>query len=70
MPSEFTEYFNVTNNGLTFVSLPKKPKVSSNTVIALPPIPNQKAVIVPSNIEETKLESVEKNEKNEELASK
>lgn len=31
------EYFAVTNNNLTFASLPRKPKMADNTVIALPP---------------------------------
>ncbi len=34
---QFIEYFNLLNNNLTLVSLPKKPKVVVNIVLALPP---------------------------------
>lgn len=36
VPQHLAEYFAVVNNSLTFVSLPKKPKVAQNAVIALP----------------------------------
>jgi hypothetical protein len=37
IPPQLIEYFNLLNNNLTLVSLPKKSKVVGNIVIALPP---------------------------------
>lgn len=51
IPPAMTEYFSITNNNLTFLSLPKKPKVVQNIVIALPaPVSTQTTETLPAKV--------------------